>query len=379
MRILIFDPIITGHHLEYIHHLYEAEENKGYDVIICVPETIKNVKDNFEWQQKSNIQFMYLDDKYCESLKHLGRLRYARSFSKKLKLVSKSVKPDKILLISIIQALPLLPLFFLGRKEKISGIIYKIYLYSWRKYSFAQKIYESIRFMSVKCSCNIKNVFVLNDDASARRLRMIWHKNKFVSLPDPFQSKKETQIFNTLLLDKNKIKILHFGAMTSRKGTMDIMNAIEILCNEDKVSNFQFAFAGKINKDIKQEFYYKYNVLKNKCDILVMDRFCSYDELDELCRECDIILAPYKNVYSSSGVIGYAAKFHKPVVVPDDGLLGKLVKKYKLGMAIKNLDAIKISQILASNEVIPINNEMHDNYISKNSVKNFNKVIYENI
>lgn len=378
-KTLIFDTSIDGHHLEYIHHLYEAKENEGTELVFCIPQAFEKVKENFQWSDKANINYHFLDDEQCKSIQRLGRVKYAIATSKLLLKVCKEEQPDKVFLISILQLLPFLPLFFIGRKEKISGILYKIYLYSWKQYSLVEKIYESLRFLSVRLSANIKHIFVLNDEAAARRMNIVWRCAKFIPLPDPFQSKSGNTVFEKPLLPSNKIKVLHFGGMARRKGTIEIIKAIQILCADGKVQRYQFVFAGKINSDIRDEFYEYYYRLKEKCDILVMDRFCSYDELDELCRECDIILAPYQNVHSSSGVIAYAAKFHKPVIVPDDGLLGKLVRKYKLGLAVNNLNSAKIYELLASDINIQTNVLLEDKYIANNSIDNFTNSIFSHI
>lgn len=378
-KVLIFDTSIDGHHLEYIHNLYIASENKDYDVIFCIPEGFKQVKQNFDWPQKDNVSYVFLKDSECNKLNSFGRLKYAWKGTSILKRVCTEINPDKVFLISILQLLPVLPLTFFFRKEQISGIIYKIYLYCWKKYSIIEKIYESLRFASVKLSKNISRIFVLNDEASSRKLNSIWHCEKFVALPDPFQSKSRNILYDKPLLNQAKIKILHFGALSARKGTMDILDAIEKLCKDKKAGPYQFVFAGRINTDIKEVFYKLYNSIKDKCDIVVWDKFCSYDELDELCRECDIIIAPYKNVYSSSGVIGYAAKYHKPVIVPNDGLLGKLVRKYKLGIAVNNLNSTAIYNLLSSQKKILVDEKKQDKYIEFNSIDNFNLTIYNNI
>lgn len=379
LKILIFDTSIDGHHLEYLHHLYQAHENIYSEIIFCVPEKFKEIKNTLIWNNKSNIKFNFIDNETCAYLQSKGRINYAYSVSKILLKKCKQEKPDKVFLISILQLLPVLPFFFIRRKEKISGIIYKIYLYCWKKYSWVEKVYEVLRFLSVKFSNNIHKIFVLNDSASARKMNMIWHSEKFISLPDPFQSIIADVAFEKPLLDSTKTKVLHFGGLARRKGTMEILQAISIICDEKKAENFQFVFAGKVNDDIKDEFYRLFGLLKNKCDIILMDKFCSYEELNELCKECNIILVPYQNAYSSSGVIAYAAKFHKPVVVPDDGLLGKLVKKYKLGLAVKDLTVKTISNILTSGNKIPIDANLEDEYIQKNSVENFDHTIFENI
>ncbi|MCH3980536.1 MAG: hypothetical protein LKE41_01195 [Prevotella sp.] len=205
-KVLIFDTSIDGHHLEYIHNLYIASENKDYDVIFCIPEGFKQVKQNFDWPQKDNVSYVFLKDSECNELNSFGRLKYAWKGTSILKRVCTEINPDKVFLISILQLLPVLPLTFFFRKEQISGIIYKIYLYFWKKYSIIEKIYESLRFASVKLSKNISRIFVLNDEASSRKLNSIWHCEKFVALPDPFQSKSRNILYDKPLLNQAKIK-----------------------------------------------------------------------------------------------------------------------------------------------------------------------------
>ena len=55
-------------------------------------------------------------------------------------------------------------------------------------------------------------------------------------------------------------------------------------------NKYVFIFAGKVYKDIREEFYLHYNVLKQNIRILVFDEFCSFDFIESLCVSCDAIL-----------------------------------------------------------------------------------------
>ena len=85
------------------------------------------------------------------------------------------------------------------------------------------------------------------------------------------------------------------------------------------------------------DFYEIYDSLLDIVKFFVFFVFCYYEFLYNFCYSCDCILIPYKNPNQSSGVIGYASLFQKPVIGPSQGLLGRLIKEYKLGDTIDNI------------------------------------------
>lgn len=75
MRYLIFDPTLSGHHLEYIHHIYlGAIQRPEFEYVFAVPEDEwQQVKDNQEWPPANNISLVMLDDHLC---KEIGKVHY---------------------------------------------------------------------------------------------------------------------------------------------------------------------------------------------------------------------------------------------------------------------------------------------------------------
>jgi hypothetical protein len=85
-------------------------------------------------------------------------------------------------------------------------------------------------------------------------------------------------------------------------------------------------------------------------------------------------LIPYKNSEQSSGVLGYAAQFNIPVVGPSSGLLGKLIKKNKLGYTINDITSASLAYFISNsknNENIIINN-----YLDNRTVSTFIETIF---
>ena len=55
MRYLVFDSKIEGHHLEYIHHLYDkARTMTNDDFVFYLNEKFLTIKDKMAWQEVFN-------------------------------------------------------------------------------------------------------------------------------------------------------------------------------------------------------------------------------------------------------------------------------------------------------------------------------------
>lgn len=72
----------------------------------------------------------------------------------------------------------------------------------------------------------------------------------------------------------------------------------------------------------------------------------------------------------SSGVLGYAALFNKPVIGPSDGLIGMLIKGNNLGITLESINTQSITNAFKENITIGSNN-----YINKNSINEFCRII----
>lgn len=158
--------------------------------------------------------------------------------------------------------------------------------------------------------------------------------------------------------------------MAERKGTLDILSGILLLENE-QLKDKTFVFAGKVQNSIREQFYSLMEPAKEKAHILVFDEFCSYRFLYDLCFTCDVIVIPYKDTNLSSGVIGYAALFEKPVIGPGSGLIGKIVKTNQMGITLENISDYAISKAFQENIVCGRNQ-----YIESNKLNVFVDTIY---
>lgn len=261
--------------------------------------------------------------------------------------------------------------FVLPKSVDFRGIIYRIALNDCGL-SLKSRIVEKIKYNLLAKSRIFRKVFVLNDRKSAQRLNGLYHVDKFTYLPDPFpRTSVPRNLRAELHIPSENLVYLHFGGLGLRKGTITILEAIDMIKD---AKNITFVFAGKIGKDCRKQFYSMVEKLKGKTQILVYDEFCTYDFLASIAYTSDCILIPYQNVTQSSGVLGYAAQYDKPVIGPDAGLLGEIIKNNVLG---KVIDFPITPESLASaienaGSIKPVDGSK---YRKENSVENFLGII----
>lgn len=65
MKYLVFDSLITGHHLEYIHHIYD-NCNDSDTFIFVIPEDFAELKKTYVWQTKDNVIIDMIPKKSCQ-------------------------------------------------------------------------------------------------------------------------------------------------------------------------------------------------------------------------------------------------------------------------------------------------------------------------
>lgn len=374
MKTIIFDNTVFGHHLEYLHHLYEGaltHQDKGY--VFAVPESFKTVSSKMEWKSASHISFRYFDEK---------KARGAWNSSKLLGRFVKEEKADEVFLITIMSFLPWLP-FFIPSKVKVSGIVYLIYLYRWKTAGLKIKILDTLKYLLFSRCRVFHRIFFLNDKVAPRIINRLFKSNKFEYLPDPFalpEIKNSTSLRTELQIPEKTRCFLHFGGLTKRKGTLEILKAIKHCLDENITLPDYFIFAGKVYDDIKGEFYDIFNEVKKRgVHVLCFDKFCEYEFLCRLCASSDYLLIPYFGTAQSSGVIAYSAKFNIPVIGPKDGMIGRLIKQYKLGTCLSDVSAAGLSLIFkGQNQTMEADRNKATLYVEDNTVARFLERIYDN-
>lgn len=335
--ILIFDSELGGHHLEYIHHYWMGivQEHPVEQYIIAIPQKEwERLNHLFRWPQADNIKLRLLSD---EELAYKSKMPTFKRSEKESVIIGRLCRElkhvDKIILSNLAASMPLLPLY-IPKTVRVTGIIYSIDYYA--NNHGLKKLREQLLLYLMAKDPRFDNVLLLNSKKAVEYYNKHLKTNHFKLLVDPIP-----QIDHSVLSDKRQeygipksdIVFLHFGVMARRKGTIELLKAINLLSCYDGQT---FIFAGIVTMEIESEF----NELIRKIElkgihIIVVRGFLEFNDLINLCYTSDCIVAPYLETECSSGVIGYGAALRKPIIGSDDGLLGELIRDNKLGKTVK--------------------------------------------
>lgn len=373
MKKIVFTIKESGHNLEYIHNIYEeCLKMPDIDFVFVVPEKIKPYLKNFSWENSQNIIFDFIaveDQERCLSHNILMNAFYTASYLKK------KVKEHGAIEVFVITIMALMPFSGILIPARISGIVYGIYLYNWKRMSLLSKFLSIAKYKYLSNNKRYKRILILNDQVSTQYLNKKYHTQKFQFLPDPYvkiEANDELNFRETYNIPPQSVVFLHFGAIERRKGTLYIVSSIAELPHDIKDHCF-FVFAGRIKDDIKTEFYEKVQRLNHK-NILIIDDFCSYDTIVAMCKSSNAILMPYLEVDKSSGLLGYASQFSVPVIGSKDGLIGKLIRRYKLGVT---CDPTSVDDLIINYKKVIDGKVLNpsDDYCKEHSVDQFKSVI----
>ena len=377
MRTLIFEYNYGGHFIEYIKHLINYANKYIADSIIdiVIPYQYNKhiITDEFKISSNINIHYLTEDDiENCNSKSN--EVISSRKRCKVLRKYIKSLGSDNVLTLwatpYLFGLLDLLPSNI--RFHSIEYIIPQ-----WRSSpTFKNKITDTFKYFIFSTSKNIKSLYLLNDNFTPSTYNRQYHTSKFKFLPDPIEKIEFTEYQKR---DSKKIVLLHAGSLKNEKGTFDIIECIKHL-NPTVRNKFRLIICGKgATQTINEKVCNEIKNISSLIEIEFYNDFVDSDFFESLYDFCDFVLIPYHNSYQSSGNLGHAACYNKPVIGSNSGLLGELIKTYNLGITLKNTTASALEDILielSQNNTVTVDGK---NYVSRCSPQEFAKIIFNNM
>ena len=390
MKILVFDFEITGHHPEYIEHLvnYIFEEKgtgKNYYFVVhpdfCnkFPHIVQKVpapKNNFIAITSSEFnnlkKFNGNEVQYWDTSKIYDLLdKYA-----------KIINPNICILMYFNRLCK--PLIWNKPNFDIRGILFSPVIHPPLKNNFVSILkYTKLRLNRFLYTRNnkIKKIFVLNDKTGAINLNKQVNKKVFFYLPDPtptIEEEKDFIIRKIYGIDQNKIIFLHFGSLRDSKGTVELIEALNLLSDEIAPKCCLVMAGTPLNTQMENKIN---DAVKNvkKVQIVYVNEFISNSKMKSFFKQCNLVVMPYKNALASSGVIGHAIIAGKPVISTQQGLIGEINKTYWKGELIDRIEPEKIAKAIEksfSNVYPEIDTK---NFIEEHTPFNFAKILLEDI
>lgn len=120
--------------------------------------------------------------------------------------------------------------------------------------------------------------------------------------------------------------ILFFGRISKYKGVDVLMRAVPFITKE--IPGAKIIIAGRGEEFSKYE-----NLITNKSQFEIHNRFISNAEVPKFFRRASVVVLPYTEA-SQSGVIPIAYAFRKPIVVSNVGSIPEVVEEGKTGFIV---------------------------------------------
>lgn len=385
MTKLFFDILITGHHSEYIDHLVSHiidDKVNNYIFVVHQDFASKFPVISAKAQSKSNVALIQVNANEILNLKVKNRFKRSLNNLRVVDHYAKKFNADEVFLlhINVFQ-------IALGLKKmdyKISGILFM--QFTNMKVENLRSLYFYLRryfpFILMLKQKKIDQIFLLNDKDSANFLNNKYNTKIFKELPDPIPNIPTLEDFSIAEFsgfEKKRKFFLHFGAISERKGSTEILEAIFKLPTETQ-AKLGLVFAGKSSdSDFTNNIEYLIDKInkETKARVLWVNSFIEDVLMSSLFKSADIILMPYKNAEASSGIMGHAVKYKKPIISTNSGLIGKIINQNNFGILVDSVTSKEIAnaiELCYKKEVI-ITSKQYDLYLKSHSVKLFSKKI----
>lgn len=363
---LIYELDNSGHHLGYLENLILDASNADCNIILLCTRAIKNnlLKSNISIP--SNFEIIALhesEENHIFSYKFFLKKSLAELSLIKKYLAEYRINELFFMHINPFQIALLLWPFAYSSKIAISGILFNPVIPFSRIYSFKEKLClilptlrKRLQLYLLSKNKYVKKIYILNDAENASILNRVFKKkNFFASVVDPYPLSLLGNNFGNHLShedrDKNSSYIFLLpGAISPRKNCLTIMDALESL-SHSLVQSIELRIVGKVsesNVDYKKRIILRLNQINQQSKLLkviFIDEHLSNSAFLEEFKRASGIIALYKKFYGSSGIIGNACHFSKPLLVNKSGLAGSIVSSKNLGICVdvNNVGEIKKS------------------------------------
>jgi glycosyltransferase involved in cell wall biosynthesis len=399
---MFFDLSIRGHHPAYIQHLiryFVANSLPGRLVIVVSPRFFEEHYDVIEIAQccaPTQIRFQAIsqaEEKMLSRRKTAKQRLYRAAQEWRLLLKYANALKAKHCLalyfdtclrpLAISQPLPC----------PISGIYFRptFHYSTFTQYRSTckdrfQQRWEQTLLRVIGKRSQLHTVFCL-DPLAVPQLNRLLGKAKALHLPDPVASEKAPiervqQLKAELKIDSNRTVALVFGALTQRKGVPKLLEAITQLSSTD-AQKLCLLLVGESN--IADGLNQRIDAITQQLPIQIIRRYEFVPDADVSAyfQLADIVLAPYQNHVGMSGILLQGAAVEKPVLSSNYGLMGELVNRYQLGLAVDSTQPTAIARGLEAVLSIPLdslgNRSQMKAFAEQNSETQFARVIFDAI
>lgn len=345
--VLFFDSQSNGHHGEFLENvIWGYVEGGTVHAILAHPELSVRLE-AAKAASGCKIELYYLSE---EELSDLQSARgVCQRSQRELDILARYVerlKPEIVVLmhlnvhqIGLAKWRPSFPV-------KIRGILLSPYTPVSRARCLSEKLRVGItgirKRLQIKFMLRqpmLDRVFVLNDQKVADLFNR-WYPRRaiFESIVDPVPIAMTQCIPQLFKSQTGAFRFLIAGAISCRKGVIETLEALSCLLEDSSffielrvVGRFPHSPYREAVEAISDQILAKYRA---RFAFTLIDRFVDFQKLSNEFASTNCVLIPYLKFYGSSGMIGHAVHFDKPIVACDSGLIGEIIQNYGLGVTV---------------------------------------------
>lgn len=354
-HLMIVDPYASGHHGYYIEVLCRrwVETWSEGRLSVVVNTNFRAVHGELAaWIDGENPRIGLIETSFIET--HQGGLwsliRTDLTHGRALAEIASRLRPDRLILMYFdhFQASLAFDLRF-SHYMRIAGIYFRPsfhypYMFGTRR-SRRERSRDGLKRMLLRLACrnrHLDSVFSLDPflpsypGISSMRAR-------FIPLAEP------TPILNLENTAASGIKTISLvGSLARRKGVVEFLEAVSLLPDE-LTRDLQIVLAGPIADDLLAPVQDWVDVLNAKgISIEITDRILNDSEVESIIAQSHLVVLPYQRHIGMSNPLVRSAKYAKPVLGPEFGLLGALIDRHGLGMTVDTANPQAIMRGLAT-------------------------------
>jgi glycosyltransferase involved in cell wall biosynthesis len=346
LKVLLFDPMIGGHHLEYAGHVAKYLREQGDEVVFV---TSRKPVDRSKWPADlESVDVRELSSVKTDSSRGGPGLVVSnwRALRRCLRLARR--EPIDVLHVLYLDRseLALAALLALrtsrgGCPRAVFGTLFWPFFMHDRtevvglgKRLFHQASRRAIGHMLRRRTLDA--LFVHSDRIRSLLLAGLPGNVKpqtIVVVPDPAKEApliSERQARSDLGLDADAPVILFFGRTRPDKGADILLSALPLLPGEWRV-----VLAGEADVVGKEEIEACERALGQPDRLIARFGHVSETDADRYFRAADVVVLPYRKAFKgTSGILGRAAASGKPVIATDVGDVGPAVREHGLGIVV---------------------------------------------
>lgn len=404
-RLMLFDLALGGHHGNYIRYLidYWCEQGlPGYLDIVVLPkfrQIHSDVAEIITKSQHPNIKLVELTE--TEVLTLNSRQSAVSRVTRNLQEwelychYAKLLRATHSLLMYIdTSEIPLA----IGKQSPcpFSGIYFRPsfhysnfsnYNPTWK--DRLQEIREKLTWWRILSNPQLRNIFCLDPYAVENLAHSPYH-DKITYLADPIEieqfspRKQQLNQKTELEIESGRKVFLMFGALNSRKGIYQLLDAIAEL-PASLCQKLCLLIVGGTNNTERLNIKQKLETVYETKPVQIIERYEFIPDAEVLYyfQIADVVLATYQKHVGMSGILLLAAATGKPVLSSNYGLMGEIVRRYDLGLGVDSTVSSEIAQgltqYLTQSPAMFSDRSKISVFTQEHSNKNYVKTIFENI